>query len=41
MVLPDASNDSRVTAYIVESACVAQPAVSKAEILLKHSYARS
>ncbi|WP_121748007.1 anti-sigma factor [Streptomyces sp. E2N166] len=41
VVLPDASNDSRVTAYIVESACVAQPAVSKAEILLKHSYARS
>ncbi|MFB7088848.1 anti-sigma factor family protein [Streptomyces sp. NPDC056296] len=41
VVLPDASNDSRVTAYIVESTCVAQPAVSKAEILLKHSYARS
>ncbi|MFJ8147526.1 anti-sigma factor family protein [Streptomyces sp. NPDC096048] len=41
VVLPDAFNDSRVTAYIVESTCVAQPAVSKAEILLKHSYARS
>ncbi|MFB6548938.1 anti-sigma factor family protein [Streptomyces sp. NPDC056405] len=41
VVLPDASNDSRVTAYIVESTCVTQPAVSKAEILLKHSYARS
>ncbi|MFJ8189849.1 anti-sigma factor family protein [Streptomyces sp. NPDC096094] len=40
VVLPDASNDSRVTAYIVESACVAQPSVSKAGILLKHSYAR-
>ncbi|MFI8947768.1 anti-sigma factor family protein [Streptomyces sp. NPDC053750] len=41
VVLPDASNNSRVTAYIVASACVDQPAVSKAEILLKRSYARS
>lgn len=41
VVLPDASNDSRVTAYIVESSCVDQPAVSKAKVLLKHSYARS
>ncbi|MFD4256967.1 anti-sigma factor family protein [Streptomyces sp. NPDC058534] len=41
VVLPDATNDSRVTAYIVESSCVREPAVGKAEILLKHSYARS
>ncbi|MFD0254314.1 anti-sigma factor family protein [Streptomyces sp. NPDC127113] len=41
VVLPDVSNDSRVTAYIVDSSCVRDPAVSKAEILLKHSYARS
>ncbi|MFB6771183.1 MULTISPECIES: anti-sigma factor family protein [unclassified Streptomyces] len=41
VVLPDVSNDSRVTAYIVDSSCVRNPAVSKAEILLKHSYARS
>ncbi|WP_217163589.1 hypothetical protein [Streptomyces sp. AC512_CC834] len=41
VVLPDASNDTRVTAYIVESTCVDQPAVGKAKILLKHSYARS
>ncbi|AQS68679.1 anti-sigma factor [Streptomyces pactum] len=41
VVVPDASNDSRVTAYIVESTCVEKPAVGKAEILLKHSYARS
>ncbi|MFC9057499.1 anti-sigma factor family protein [Streptomyces sp. NPDC057074] len=41
VVLPDASNDSRVTAYIVDSSCVREPAVSKAQILLKHSYARS
>ncbi|WP_217247034.1 hypothetical protein [Streptomyces sp. AC602_WCS936] len=41
VVLPDAANDSRVTAYIVESACMGQPSVSKAKVLLKHSYARS
>ncbi|MCF2126887.1 hypothetical protein L1I79_10605 [Strepomyces sp. STD 3.1] len=41
VVLPDASNDSRVTAYLVDSSCVREPAVSKAEVLLKHSYARS
>ncbi|MGZ3116572.1 anti-sigma factor family protein [Streptomyces sp. H62] len=41
VVLPNAANDSRVTAYIVESSCVDQPAVSKAEVLLTHSYARS
>ncbi|WP_399897166.1 anti-sigma factor family protein [Streptomyces sp. BBFR51] len=41
VVLPDASNDTRVTAYIVESTCVDQPAVGKAKVLLKHSYARS
>ncbi|MFD5446975.1 anti-sigma factor family protein [Streptomyces sp. NPDC127100] len=40
VVLPDALNDSRVTAYIVDSACVAQPAVGKATVLLQHSYAR-
>ncbi|WP_432080039.1 anti-sigma factor family protein [Streptomyces sp. WAC 04229] len=41
VVLPDAANDSRVTAYIVDSSCVREPAVGKAEVLLKHSYARS
>ncbi|MFH8533750.1 anti-sigma factor family protein [Streptomyces tendae] len=41
VVLPDVTNDTRVTAYIVETACVDQPAVGKAKILLKHSYARS
>lgn len=40
VVLPDAANDTRVTAYIVESACVKQPAIGKGKILLKHSYAR-
>ncbi|NHI08504.1 hypothetical protein STPH2_3869 [Streptomyces sp. KO7888] len=41
VVMPDAANDTRVTAYIVESTCVNQPAIGKAMILLKHSYARS
>lgn len=41
VVLPDVTNDTRVTAYIVETACVDQPAVGKAKILLEHSYARS
>jgi anti-sigma factor RsiW len=40
VVLPDTLNDSRVTAYIVDSACVDQPAVGKATVLLKHSYTR-
>ncbi|WP_203603167.1 anti-sigma factor family protein [Streptomyces coelicoflavus] len=41
VVMPDAANDTRVTAYIVESTCVDQPAIGKAKILLKHSFARS
>ncbi|WP_408050915.1 anti-sigma factor family protein [Streptomyces sp. HO565] len=40
VVLPDTLNDSRVTAYIVDSSCVDQPAVGKATVLLKHSYTR-
>ncbi|MEV6883162.1 hypothetical protein [Streptomyces sp. NPDC051135] len=41
VVLPDAADDTKVTAYIVDSACVEDPSVGKAKILLKHSYARS
>ncbi|MEV4041978.1 hypothetical protein [Streptomyces sp. NPDC049744] len=41
VLLPDATHETRVTAYIVEAACVDQPSVGKAKILLKHSYARS
>ncbi|CAM5712505.1 Zinc-finger domain-containing protein OS=Streptomyces fumanus OX=67302 GN=GCM10018772_12650 PE=4 SV=1 [Streptomyces fumanus] len=41
VVLPDASDDSRVTVYIVESTCVGQPSSGKAEVLLKHSFRRS
>ncbi|MFI1164890.1 hypothetical protein ACH4UM_15030 [Streptomyces sp. NPDC020801] len=41
VVLPDASGDStRVTAYLVDAACVRHPSAS-AKILLSHSYARS
>ncbi|MYR43484.1 hypothetical protein [Streptomyces sp. SID5910] len=40
VVLPDALNDTRVTAYIVDSACVDQPAAGKATVLLKHTYTR-
>ncbi|CAM5229067.1 Zf-HC2 domain-containing protein OS=Streptomyces tendae OX=1932 GN=GUR47_21085 PE=4 SV=1 [Streptomyces tendae] len=41
VVLPDAANNTEVTAYIVDSACVKDPSVGKAKILLKHSYTRS
>ncbi|WP_037674875.1 membrane protein [Streptomyces griseus] len=40
VVLPDASNATKVTAYIVQSACVDHPNSAKPEILLKDSYAR-
>jgi hypothetical protein len=42
VVLPDASDDTRVTAYIVEATCVDNPsAAATAKVLLKHSYTRS
>jgi hypothetical protein len=42
VVLPDVSDDTRVTAYIVEAACVDNPSSdAAAKVLLKHSYARS
>ncbi|MEV8594405.1 hypothetical protein [Streptomyces sp. NPDC052012] len=42
VVLPDASDDTRVTAYIVEATCVDNPSsATKAKVLLKHSYTRS
>ncbi|MFV0134858.1 anti-sigma factor family protein [Streptomyces sp. HMX87] len=40
VVVPDTSDASRVTAYIVEATCVDQTSVSTADVLLKHSYAR-
>ncbi|MFJ5774763.1 hypothetical protein [Streptomyces sp. NPDC093094] len=40
VVLPDASDTSRVTVYVVDTACVAQDSNAKAEVLLKDSYTR-
>jgi hypothetical protein len=40
VVLPDATKDTRVTAYIADAACVKQPAIGEAKILLQHSYTR-
>lgn len=41
VVLPDASDDTRVTAYIVDAACVAAPSsASAAKVLLEHAYTR-
>ncbi|MFF0163122.1 anti-sigma factor family protein [Streptomyces sp. NPDC005263] len=41
VVLPDTSDTSHVMAYIMDTACVADPSVGKAKVLLKQSYARS
>ncbi|MFF0109831.1 anti-sigma factor [Streptomyces hirsutus] len=41
VVLPDVSDDTRVTAYIVDAACVADPSsASAAKVLLEHAYTR-
>ena len=41
VLLPDASDRTRVTAYIVDTACVENPSSGTAKVLLKHSYTRS
>jgi hypothetical protein len=41
VLLPDASDTSRVMAYIMDKTCVVDPSVGKANILLKRSYAQS
>ncbi|QOV37110.1 hypothetical protein IM697_01180 [Streptomyces ferrugineus] len=41
VVLPDASDDSRVTAYLMDATCVKQPSTATAKVLLTKSYARS
>ncbi|MER7692248.1 hypothetical protein [Streptomyces sp. NPDC097610] len=41
VVVPDASDGTKVTAYIVEAACVKQASASPGKLLLTHSYARS
>jgi len=41
VVLPDASDVTRVTAYLMDATCVQHPTESAAKILLTESYARS
>ncbi|MFF3660164.1 hypothetical protein [Streptomyces olivochromogenes] len=41
VVVPDASDSTKVTAYIVEAACVKQASASPGKLLLTQSYARS
>ncbi|WP_031484655.1 anti-sigma factor family protein [Streptomyces bicolor] len=40
VVLPDASDVSRVTVYVMDATCVKHPSSMTAEVLLKDSYAR-
>ncbi|MEV0174477.1 hypothetical protein AB0I00_25565 [Streptomyces sp. NPDC050803] len=41
VVLADPSDSTKVTAYIVDATCVADPSVGKAEILLTDTYTRT
>ncbi|MGV9641596.1 anti-sigma factor family protein [Streptomyces sp. NPDC003514] len=41
VVLPDASDVTRVTAYLMDATCVQHPTESAAKVLLTESYARS
>ncbi|MGR6971546.1 anti-sigma factor family protein [Streptomyces cynarae] len=41
LVTPDASDSTKVTAYIVDAACEKQTSGSPGKVLLTHSYARS
>ncbi|MDQ0775941.1 hypothetical protein QF026_004407 [Streptomyces aurantiacus] len=38
VVLPAATDRTRVTAYVVDSACVNKPSISAGKVLLEHSY---
>ncbi|MFE9677655.1 anti-sigma factor family protein [Streptomyces sp. NPDC006259] len=40
VVLPDSSDSTRVTAYLMDATCVRQPSSGTAEILLEDSYTR-
>ncbi|MFF0201055.1 hypothetical protein [Streptomyces sp. NPDC005017] len=40
VVLPDATDASRVSVYVVDSGCVAEDSAAKAEVLFKDTYAR-
>jgi hypothetical protein len=41
VLLPDGSDDSRVTAYVVDASCVDKATESSGDVLLKQSYPRS
>ncbi|MEU9732575.1 zf-HC2 domain-containing protein [Streptomyces sp. NPDC048002] len=41
VVLPAADDSTRVTAYVVSTACVSDPSVGKGEVLLTHTYTRT
>ncbi|MEV7992977.1 anti-sigma factor [Streptomyces sp. NPDC086077] len=41
VVMPDTSDPSQVTAYVVDATCVKESPSASAEVLLKHSYAHS
>jgi anti-sigma factor RsiW len=41
VVLPDAPDGTRVTAYLMDATCVGQPSAAKAKVLLKQSYTES
>ncbi|MFI7408264.1 anti-sigma factor family protein [Streptomyces sp. NPDC049627] len=41
VVLPDASDASRITAYLMDATCVKNPSPTPAKVLLKDSYPRS
>jgi hypothetical protein len=41
LVTPNASDSTKVTAYIVDAACVKQASGAPGKVLLTHSYARS
>ncbi|MGC5568226.1 hypothetical protein ACPYPG_36020 [Streptomyces sp. FR-108] len=41
VVLPAATDQTQVTAYVVDSACVDKPSVSGGKVLLEHTYPRS
>jgi hypothetical protein len=40
VVLPDSSDSTRVTAYLMDATCVSKPSSGTAKILLKDSYTR-
>lgn len=40
VVLPDASDTTRVTAYLMDATCVKDPSVGAAQVLLENSYTR-